>query len=314
MTLKIGTLNTRLETKKALRQVQEDLLAARAGILYAEATYNLASLADAAGATATVVVPGADLGDFAFVSHGVAMQGILATGYVSASDTVSVRFQNETAGTLDLASTTLRVFVVKRWAVKHVFGADALYATATVDVASLVDAAGATSSSITVTGAALGDYVFFSHGVDLAGITCSASVQAADTVEVRFQNESGGTLDLASTTTRVVVLPKASVSKAFFGLAKQGAATYDAASLGDGAGETTTVTVVGASVGDFAVCSFSLDNADVLINASVSAANTVSVRVQNESAGTVDLSSGTLRAIVIPRGVISGSTAVGLTK
>lgn len=313
MSLKIGNLNTTLVTKKALRQVREDLIAARGGILFNEVTYDLASLADAAGATADVSVPGADLGDFAFAAHGLSVQGISVTAYVSAADVVSVRFQNETAGTLDLASTTLRVFVVKRNAIRHVFGSDALFASATVDVASLVDAAGATSSGITVTGAALGDFVFFSHGVSLAGISASAYVQAADTVEVRFQNESGGTLDLASTTTRVVVIPKASMSKAFFGRLLQGAATYDASSLADGAGETTTVTCTGASIGDYAMCSFSLDGVDLLMSAYVSAANTVSVRVQNESTGTVNLSSGTLRVAVLPRGVISSAGVVGLT-
>jgi fructose-1,6-bisphosphatase/inositol monophosphatase family enzyme len=81
-------------------------------ILYGSATYNLASLADGAGATTTVTVNGVALGDIVIgVSLGVDLQGILMTGYVSAANTVSVRFQNETAGTLDLASTTLRVLV-----------------------------------------------------------------------------------------------------------------------------------------------------------------------------------------------------------
>lgn len=75
----------------------------------------------------------------------------------------------------------------------------------TLDVASLNDAAGATST-LTVPGVALGDHVLsFAHGVDLAGITVTAYVSAANTVAVRFQNESAGTVDLASTTIRVVV-------------------------------------------------------------------------------------------------------------
>ena len=39
---------------------------------------------------------------------------------------------------------------------------------------------------------------------DLQGITLTAWVSAADTVSVRFQNESGGALDLASGTIRVM--------------------------------------------------------------------------------------------------------------
>lgn len=77
--------------------------------------------------------------------------------------------------------------------------------SATWDVASLVDAAGATSSAITVTGAALGDYVVPSMGVDTQGITFTAWVESANTVKVRAQNETSGTIDLASTTVRVLV-------------------------------------------------------------------------------------------------------------
>jgi len=92
-----------------------DLIDAAFGtILTGSKTYDLASLVDGAGATTTVTVTGAALGDFVTaVSMGVDLQGIQVTGWVSAADTVSVRFQNETGGTLDLASTTLAVRVRK---------------------------------------------------------------------------------------------------------------------------------------------------------------------------------------------------------
>lgn len=83
-----------------------------------------------------------------------------------------------------------------------------LNGSATFDAASLLDGAGATTT-VTVTGAVMGDYVLVSHGVDLQGITVTAWVSAANTVSVRFQNESGGTLDLASSTLRALVLPMA---------------------------------------------------------------------------------------------------------
>src|SRR5690349_14035119 len=83
-----------------------------AGVLSGSATYDTASLADGAGATTTVTVTGAALGDFVLVSLGVDLQGITVTGYVSATDTVAVRIQNESGGTLDLASTTIRVRVI----------------------------------------------------------------------------------------------------------------------------------------------------------------------------------------------------------
>jgi hypothetical protein len=78
----------------------------------------------------------------------------------------------------------------------------------------------------------------------------------------------------------------------------QGTVTYDPPSLGDGVGATTTVTVAGAALGDTAVASFSLATSGIIITAWVSAANTVSVRFQNESGGTLDIGSGTLKASV----------------
>ena len=301
--------------KDALRRVVDDVWAARAGVLYGTKSHDFASTVDAAGLTTTVVVPGAELGDFVLVSHGVDIVGVTLTGYVSAPDTVSVRFQNESGSPVDLGPAyTLRVAVIPRSRVKAVFGPNVLFGSATVDVASLVDAAGATSSGITVTGAALGDFVLFSHGVDLAGISATAYVQAADTVEVRFQNESGGTLDLASTTTRVVVIPRANLAEAFNGTVLQGATTFDPAASADGAGETATVTVGGAKIGDFCVASFSLDLQDYTVTSYVSAAHTVKVRFQNEGGAAPNIASGTLRAIVIPRSTVEATQSPSIIK
>lgn len=78
-----------------------------------------------------------------------------------------------------------------------------------------------------------------------------------------------------------------------------GSATYDPPSLNDGVGATTTLTVAGAALGDTVVgVSFSLDLQGITVTGYVSAANTVSVRFQNESGGILDILSGTLRAVV----------------
>jgi hypothetical protein len=74
-----------------------------------------------------------------------------------------------------------------------------------LDVANLVDAAGATTT-ITVPGVALGDHVIsIAFSVDLAGITATAYVSAANTVSIRTQNESGGVVDLAAASVSVLV-------------------------------------------------------------------------------------------------------------
>lgn len=80
-----------------------------AGGLDASAVYDPPNLADGAGVTTTVACVGAALGDFASASFSNALQGITVTAWVSAADTVSVRFQNESGGAIDLASGTLRV-------------------------------------------------------------------------------------------------------------------------------------------------------------------------------------------------------------
>jgi hypothetical protein len=81
-----------------------------------------------------------------------------------------------------------------------------LTASTTWDVGSLADGAGETKSGITVTGAALGDFVDASLSVDLQGMLLTAWVSSANTVAARIQNETGsGPIDLASATLRVRV-------------------------------------------------------------------------------------------------------------
>jgi hypothetical protein len=77
--------------------------------------------------------------------------------------------------------------------------------TCTLNAGSLVDGAGETDD-VTVPGVALGDMVLgASLGVDLVGLTVTGYVSAANTVKFRIQNESGSTVDLASSTMKIVV-------------------------------------------------------------------------------------------------------------
>ncbi|MFD2330084.1 hypothetical protein ACFSR7_12600 [Cohnella sp. GCM10020058] len=81
-----------------------------------------------------------------------------------------------------------------------------LVGSVTFDPASLVDGAGVTSSAITVSGAAFGDFVIAAAPYDLQDITVNAYVSAANAVKIRLQNESGATVDLPSGKWRVLVL------------------------------------------------------------------------------------------------------------
>lgn len=78
------------------------------------ATLDADSLDDGAGDTDTVTVPGVALGDMVLsASLAVDVAGLIVTAYVSAANTVSIRFQNETGGSVNLASSTLRLVVVR---------------------------------------------------------------------------------------------------------------------------------------------------------------------------------------------------------
>ena len=79
--------------------------------------------------------------------------------------------------------------------------------TATLDSASVATgAAGAATDTITVAGVALGDAVIaMSIGVTEAGIVRRAYVSAANTVTVATNNLTGSSVDLASTSIKLII-------------------------------------------------------------------------------------------------------------
>lgn len=79
-----------------------------------EVTADPPSLAAGARVSATVTVPGAQPGDFAVASFVTLNADVALSAAVTAADTVTVWFTNNGAGTVDLASGTLRVLVEKR--------------------------------------------------------------------------------------------------------------------------------------------------------------------------------------------------------
>lgn len=79
-----------------------------------------------------------------------------------------------------------------------------LQASTTYDPPNLVDGAGVTTT-IVVAGAAMGDFVIASFSNDLQGIIVTAYVYLSGNIAVRFQNETGGAIDLASGTLSVRV-------------------------------------------------------------------------------------------------------------
>lgn len=78
-------------------------------------------------------------------------------------------------------------------------------ATAVWDPANMANASGVTSPNVTVNGAAFGDVVDVVAPYTLQGITATAYVSAANTVNVRLHNGTGGAINLASGTWGVCV-------------------------------------------------------------------------------------------------------------
>ncbi len=78
----------------------------------------------------------------------------------------------------------------------------------TIDPISLLDGDGQTVQVTNVNGAVLGDFILVSAPYDLQDISVTAYIQANETVEIRIQNESGATVDLASGIWRILIIKK----------------------------------------------------------------------------------------------------------
>tara|TARA_R100001230_G_scaffold25546_1_gene20940 strand:- start:3414 stop:3725 length:312 start_codon:yes stop_codon:yes gene_type:complete len=77
--------------------------------------------------------------------------------------------------------------------------------------------------------------------------------------------------------------------------------TWDAGSIGDGNEEALEVTVSGAALGDFVLSSLDVDVADLVLTGAVTAADTVTLILANNTGGAVDLASTTANVLVIKK-------------
>lgn len=88
---------------------------------------------------------------------------------------------------------------------KQLLFSEVLNATATIDPPSIA-ASGQATAPVTVTGAALGDYVLVAAPYDLQGVGAHGYVSAANTVTVLLKNGTAAAVDLASGTWKIKVL------------------------------------------------------------------------------------------------------------
>lgn len=77
------------------------------------ATLSPSSLAGGAAENNSIAVPGAKLGDIVLLSFAADITGFIFEPFVSSSNVVTIRFRNDTAGTLQLASSTVRCVVLR---------------------------------------------------------------------------------------------------------------------------------------------------------------------------------------------------------
>ena len=154
-------------------------------------------LTNNSGFTATIDVPGAQLGDFvAFSADSSSYINPVVTAYVSAPNVVSLRVHNATGGGSTLPSTTLRAAVLKDFGN---FIATKNYTPSAIPNGST------TSFFVDVPGVQLGGHSFVSYSGDLNGLICTASVSANDRVEVVLSNFTGELVTLPSGYFRVMV-------------------------------------------------------------------------------------------------------------
>lgn len=79
----------------------------------------------------------------------------------------------------------------------------------------------------------------------------------------------------------------------------QSSKTYDPPLISASTQTSTTVTLAGAVLGQYAMAAFSLDTQGISLSAAVTSANTVTVVFRNGTAGDIDLGAGTLSVTVL---------------
>ena len=106
-----------LESVETIPYEQVEAIKARfPQFLFGKVTFDTPSVNGAASTTIDVMVFGAALGDLVVMGLPTALMGTgrLFTPYVSAQNIVTIQFDNQTAGAIDLGSADFYVVVIKQ--------------------------------------------------------------------------------------------------------------------------------------------------------------------------------------------------------
>lgn len=101
--------------KIGIKKLGADAVDMATNLFVKDTTFDPPSLLTVTGAVSSgITVTGAALGDRVELFPPYDTQGIIAFGFVSAADTVKISLWNPTGGTLDLASGTWRIHVIRK--------------------------------------------------------------------------------------------------------------------------------------------------------------------------------------------------------
>ena len=160
----------------------------------------------------------------------------------------------------------------------------------------------AASAVITLSSAAEMYKFPVNHGVTLIGAGGGAADLDTSVVSVDEENAQFTVADAVSTSVDPLTIKTIQGTFTPFGIINlQGSDTWDPGSIDDGNEEAKEVTVTGAALGDFAIASFSLDVSDLVLDAQVTAVDTVTCVLANNTSGAIDLGSGTVYVKVIKK-------------
>lgn len=99
----------------------------------------------------------------------------------------------------EAATTSLpKVGTKQKRQFQHVFGEVIPFSFTLTEASIATGAAGLSAGDVTVTGAALGDFVLFAPEVDVVDLVVSGQVTAANTVTITLANLTGGAVTALS--------------------------------------------------------------------------------------------------------------------
>lgn len=158
--------------------------------------------------------------------------------------------------------------------------------------AALTDTNDTMSGNIAFAGAAVGDFIVGAAPYDLTDCLYQARVASANVVTQQIWNESGGSRTFTSGTFNLLRIPKRKATHF---------ASWDSPNIVAGGLQAQNFTIPGAALGDFVLCSSSANLGNLYASATVTAADTVTVVLQNFKAVAIDPASATWYFLIIPK-------------